>query len=351
MRILSWIYGFLLAWSVSGKELSINFADLAAGTSPTNFHAELAGEGTPPQWKIVSAEVPSMLAPLSSQATPNHLNVLAQTSVDMSDEHFPMFIYDGETLRDFRVSTRFEIVNGIAEQMAGLVFRFQNTSNFYVARLSALGHNIRFYKVVNGVRSDPIGPTLTVSTGTWHTLSVQCDGNKINIFLDDRPVTPTLNDTTFNEGKVGFWTKSDSLTYFANMILNFTPRVPPAQSIVDSVMQQEPKLEGLRIYAIDPANTNATRVIASNVASDIGVAGTNSELDAINNGKSYIGREKGLVYVTSPIRDRNGDFVAAMRVKMASFIGETDDTAVTRSNMIRKRVETLCGSEDNLFAR
>ncbi len=350
MRILSWICGFLLAWSVSGKELNINFADLAEGTSPTNFHAELAGEGLPPQWKIISAEVASMIGPLSSHATPNHRNVLAQTSMDMSDEHFPMFIYDGEIFRDFRASTRFEIVNGIAEQMAGLVFRFQNISNFYVARISVLGHNVRFYKVVNGVRSDPIGPTLTVPAGTWHDFSVQCEGNKINIFLDDHPVMPTLNDSTFNAGKVGFWTKSDSLTYFADLVLNYTPRIPPAQSIVDSVMQRETRLLGLRIYTINPDNTNATRVIASNVAGDVGVAGTDSELDAINNGKSYIGREKGVIYVTSPIRDRNGDDVAAMRVKMASFLGETDETATTRSNMIRKQVETLCGSADGLFA-
>ena len=34
--------------------------------------------------------------------------------------------------------------------MAGLAFRFQNASNFYVVRASALGHNLRFYKMVNG---------------------------------------------------------------------------------------------------------------------------------------------------------------------------------------------------------
>ena len=80
----------------------------------------------------------------------------------MTDERFPMFIYDGEKFRDFRFLTRFKIVSGVSEQMAGLVFRFQNTSNFYVVRASALGRNVRFYKVVNGARSDPIGPTCDI---------------------------------------------------------------------------------------------------------------------------------------------------------------------------------------------
>jgi hypothetical protein len=72
--------------------------------------------------------------------------VLAQTSKDQTDERFPILIYDGEIFQDFKLTTRFKIVGGMAEQMAGVVFRFQNASNFYVVRASALGHNVRFYK-------------------------------------------------------------------------------------------------------------------------------------------------------------------------------------------------------------
>jgi hypothetical protein len=92
-----------------------------------------------------------------------------------------MFIYDGEKFRDFKFTTRFKIVSGVAEQMAGVVFRFQNASNFYVVRGSALGKNVRFYKVVNGVRSDPIGPARDLAPGSWHQLAVQCEGTQITL--------------------------------------------------------------------------------------------------------------------------------------------------------------------------
>jgi len=163
MRMLSWFCGCLLAWSVSGKELYINFDDYPEGSSPTNFHSALAGEGSPGRWRIVNTEVPSFLPPLTDKATVDRHGVLAQTAEDMTDERFPMFIYDGQTFSDFKLSTRFKVVSGIAEQMAGMVFRFQDSSNFYVVRVSSLGRNVRFYKVVNGVRSDPIGPTMDVA--------------------------------------------------------------------------------------------------------------------------------------------------------------------------------------------
>src|SRR5665213_2686581 len=93
MRILIWLSSCALAWSVSGAELHFNFGDYPEGSSPTNFHAALAGGGAAPDWKIVSAEVPSAFAPFNTNApVVNHARVLAQTSGDMTDEHYPMSV-------------------------------------------------------------------------------------------------------------------------------------------------------------------------------------------------------------------------------------------------------------------
>jgi hypothetical protein len=291
-----------------------------------------------------------LFAPLPGSAPAvTQSGVLAPIAEDMTDEHFPMFIYDGDTYRDFRVTTRFKIVSGIAEQMAGLVFRFQNNSNFYVVRASSLGQNIRFYKVVNGERSNPIGPMFKVPAGEWHTLAVQCDGDKINIFFDDRPVMPTLNDNSFNEGKVGFWTKSDALSYFADLTMDYTPRVAVAQSMVDTLIDQEPRILGLRIYAMESENqTNLTRVIASKMTNEIGQVGTDAEMSAITNGSILYGTTRGAVYVTLPLRDRNGDYIAAVWVKLKSYITQSQDAAVFRATTIRNKLEGLSGSRDVL---
>lgn len=349
MRIFTWLAGLMLAMTASAATLQFNFGDYEYNSTPTNFRSVLAGGGAPPAWKIISAEVPSGFSALAGNSPLlTRTKVLAQTSEDMTDERFPMFIYPAETFRDFKFSAKFKIVSGVTEQMAGLVFRFQNASNFYVARVSAIGHNVRFYKVVNGIRSDPIGPQLDVPAGQWHKLGVQCEGTQITISLDDKPVMPVLGDTEFAEGKVGFWTKSDSVTYFTEPTVDFTPRIPPAQQIVDAVMAKESRLVGLRIYTLDDASTNTTHIIASNLKSEIGLLGGDSELDAIKDGTISYGRAKGVNNVTMPLHDRNGEYIGAVRVKSRSFFGETQNTAVTRATMVRKLVEELCTTGEEL---
>jgi hypothetical protein len=338
----------MLGWPVAGAELQFNFGELAASGALTNFHAARLGDGGPVAWKVLPGEAPSAFAPLTAGAqNAGGGSVLAQTSQDATDERFPMFIYDGEKFRNFRFTTQFKIVSGVTEQMAGLVFRFQNTSNFYVVRVSALGKNVRFYKVVDGVRSDPIGPACVVAPGAWHQLSVQCEGTQITVWLDGRPVMPTLGDNTFAEGKIGFWTKSDAVSYFAGAFVDYTPVVPAAQVLVNNIMQQQPRILGLQIYAL--ATTNTTSVLASKDPSERGQPGTDAELAAIRDGTVSFGRERNAVLVTLPLHDRNGENIAAVRFKLKTFFGETQDNAVNRATLLLKLMEQFGTSADDLL--
>jgi hypothetical protein len=339
---------FMLAWPAAGAELQFNFGDLAANGSLAKFHSELLGGGGPVAWQVLPGKAPSAFAPLPGQAqnTGGGGSVLAQTSQDPTDERFPMFIYDGEKFRDFSFATQFKIVSGLVEQMAGVVFRFQNTSNYYVARVSGLGKNVRFYKVVDGVRSIPIGPGCELAPDTWHQLAVQCDGNQISISLDGRPVMNTLGDNTFSEGKIGFWTKSDAVTYFANAVVNYTPVIPAAQLMVNKVMDEQPRILGLQIYTLGTNNTAS--VFASNDPSERGQPGTDAEVTAIHDGTTFFGRQRDAVYVTMPLHDRNGDYIAAVRVKLKSFFGETQNNAVLRATMVLNIMEGLCTSAEDL---
>jgi hypothetical protein len=350
MRIFTWLSACLLALSVSGAELQFNFADYDYDATPTNFQSVLAGTGAPGVWKIISTETPSAFPTLASNTVSLvRSKVLAQTSTDMTDEHFPMLVYQGDIFGDFKFSARFKIVGGITEQMAGLVFRFQNVSNFYYTRVSAAGHNLRFFKVVNGLRSDPIGPQLDVPLGEWHKLGVQCEGTQIRLYLDDQLVLPALGDSTFTEGKLGFWTKSDSITYFSDGDVVYTPRIPPAQQMVDTVMAQQPHLVGLRIYTLDPGSTNTTHAIASNINFEIGQPGGDPELGAILNGSLFFGREHGINHVTMPLRDRNGNYIGAVRIRTKSFFAESQNTALTRALGVRNLLEQYCPNGDELL--
>ena len=348
MRKFLFSLWLVLALPAAGMEINIEFGELAAGQLPPHFHLALAGGGRPGEWKIVLDEVPPLLSPMSPQApVVTRRGVLAQTSTDPTDERFPMLIYDGGTFKDFTFTTRFKIVGGTAEQMAGVVFRYQNESNYYVIRASALGHNVRFYKVVDGMRSDPIGSELDVSAGTWHTLALQCQGNQISCWLDNKLVMPPLHDNSLGLGKIGFRTKSDAVVYFGDTTVNYTPLIPKAQTVVQDLLKEQARIMGLRIYV--PDDRSRTHIIASKVEKEIGQAGTDAETLAINDGKVYFGRGKGTVILTVPLRDRNGDPIAAVRVELKSFLGETQDNALTRAMMIVKTIQGQITSKEELM--
>jgi hypothetical protein len=329
-----------------GAEIKINFSDFAIGQTPTGFHSVLAGSGQPGDWKVIEDEVPSLLPPLTDKAPSlTRRSVLAQLSQDPADNRFPLLIYDGETFRDFKLTTRFKIVSGVAEQMAGIVFRFQNASNFYVVRASALGHNLRFYKMVNGQFVDPFTIGTNIAVGVWHTLTVRCEGIQINCRLDDSLAMPLQVPNTFATGKIGFWTMADAVSYFDNTTIDYKPRVPAAQALVNSIMKEQPRILTLRIYALD--TQGQPHIIASNIEKEIGQPGTDAEKNAIKDGTVSFGKSPGVVAVTLPLRDHNGDPMAAVRVRLKSFPGETQDTAVSRATqLIHKMQAQVTTSED-----
>lgn len=333
MRHLVYCLGLGLSVCVSAAEIKIDFGGSNIGQTPDGFHSVVAGSGAPGEWKIVEDEVPSQLPAFDGKAPiVGRRPVLAQLSQDVGDSRFPMLIYDSETFQDFKLTTRFKIVSGAAEQMAGIVFRFQNASNFYVARASALGHNLRFYKMVNGQFADPFTLGTNIAVGVWHTLTVQCDGVQINCRLDDSLAMPLQVPNTFATGKIGFWTMSDSVSYFGDTTIAYTPRVPPAQTLVNNIMKQQPRIVTLRLYALDAQGR--THIIASSDAKEIGQAGTDAEKAAITDGTVSFGKSPGIVAVTLPFRDHNGDPMAAVRVRLKSFPGETQDHAVSRATQI-----------------
>ena len=335
--MFSRVFGLLAALCVSANaaELVFNFGDSASDKVPEGFTNVVAGSGKPGVWRIVMDDMPSAFAPLTDKATTvSRRAVLAQTSMDITDEHFPMLVYTKETFDDFVLSTRFKLVEGVSEQMAGVVFRWQDEKNFYVVRASGLGSNIRFYSVLNGQRGRPIGPSVAVPKGVWHELKIECQGNKVRAWLNGNPVpweesASEINDNSFKSGKIGFWTKSDSVSHFTDAKIVYTPRESPAQALVRDTVAKYTRLVGLKVYLLD--EKGEPRVAASKDTSDVGDAGGNAEKTAITAGQIFYGKGKETVSVVQPLRDRNGDPIAAVRVTMTSFLGQTEQSALQRA--------------------
>jgi hypothetical protein len=157
---------------------------------------------------------------------------------------------------------------------------------------------------------------------------------------------PTITDRSQPEGKVGFWTKSDAVSYFCDAAVDFTPRVPAAQTLVDSIMAEQPRILGLRIYVLDAQGD--PHVIASKDPVENGQPGNNSDKKTISDGTVFYGRSEGVDMITLPLRDHNGDPMAAVRLWLKSFLGETQNNALTRATMIVKKMEADVSSAAQL---
>jgi hypothetical protein len=260
-----------------------------------------------------------------------------------------MLVLNDDTFSDFKFSTRFKIAGGALAEMAGIVFRYQDEKNYYVLMASALDNRFWFFKIVNGQRGKLIGPQIEISRDQWHEMSVECEGNHIHCLLDGKELIPMITDSSFTSGKIGFWTKSDSISYFTDAKLTYTPRQMGAQALAQDTMEKFPKIVGLKIFATRPGASGAV-IVGGNDVKQVGQPAGDVERDVIAHGKSYYGKNKnaGTVTLTVPLRDRNGESIAAVAIVMKTFPGETQDTAALRAQTIINSMQPRVSSLEDL---
>jgi hypothetical protein len=347
-RIFLWAVA-LSVLPVSAGERKFDFGEYPVDQTPLRFHSTVAGRGKPGDWRVILDEVPPALQPLSSKApSVSRRAVLGQVAREGLANHFPMLIFEDENLGDFRLTTRFKIVGGAMEQAAGVVFHFQNASNFYVARASVLGGNFRCTKVVNGELKPPQGPELEVSKGVWHELSVECEGPRILCALDGTNVIKLIDAVENRPGKIGFWTEADSVSYFMDAKIEWVEKEPFAEKLMRDAVKEYPRLLGLKICAVTAVGKGSV-VVASKDPREVGQPAGKPEQDVIGNGLRCFGKAKGSAFVVVPLRDRNGDIIAAVRVTLKTFPGQTGDNVLARAQPVVQKIQARVQSLEDLL--
>jgi len=190
----------------AGKTFTYNFDADVVGQMPAMFHDALTGQGARSEW-VVKAD----------PTAPSQPNVLAQLSRDKTDYRFPLAISDEGSFKDLELSVKFKAVSGEVDRAAGLVFRLKDANNYYIVRANALEGNYRLYHVVTGKRQQFAGANVKVASDEWHELKVECVGNKITCYYDGEKKIDATDNTFSEAGKVGLWTKADSVTYFDDL--------------------------------------------------------------------------------------------------------------------------------------
>jgi hypothetical protein len=205
--------GATLAAQEPGRRV-IDFESDKPGQPPSSFSFALTGSGRPGVWVV-----------RKDDAAPDRGNVLAQTDPDRTSYRFPVAIYNDITTKDVDISVRFRPISGTGDQGAGLIWRYQDANNYYIVRANALEGNVVLYKVEKGKRTDlPVkgsgrtyGKKASVPKNTWSQMGVTVRGSLFTVSLNGQGLYE-VEDTTFTTaGKVGLWTKADSVIHFDDL--------------------------------------------------------------------------------------------------------------------------------------
>jgi hypothetical protein len=208
--VFAFFSGVLAAVSMALPARAIEqFDRTSPGALPPAWAAQQAGPGHP-VWGVAA-----------DPAAPSPPQVLLQSGWSPNPS-FPLCVLTNARVKDGFVQARFKPMIGTNDQAAGVVWRFQDPANYYVARANALENNVVLYKVHNGKRTalDIVGRAggygvkADVPRHQWSVLRVEFEGPRSRVLLNGRELF-AVEDATFSDaGTVGVWTKADSVTAF-----------------------------------------------------------------------------------------------------------------------------------------
>src|SRR5437667_322797 len=159
------------------KTRAFKFKKDDVGKVPAGWKAEKTGTGEGSVWKVVADDT----APSKTGL------VLAQTA-ESPGPLFNLCVLDHSKARDVEIRVAFKAVRGKLDQGGGIVWRYQDANNYYIARMNPLEDNFRVYKVVAGKRTqlETTPDNVKVPSGEWHLLKIKQVGDRIECFLDGK---------------------------------------------------------------------------------------------------------------------------------------------------------------------
>jgi hypothetical protein len=188
----------MTAFAVAAQGETVNFDNATVGSAPAGWTATKTGTGNA-KWTIERDD-----------SAPSKPNVLKQSGTAT----YPICFKDDTNLKDGFVEVKFKPISGKDDQAGGVVWRLKDANNYYIARANALEDNVTIYHTINGKRTEKKRSDAKVASTTWHSLRVDFQGNHFTVTFDGKKAIEWDDETFKDAGKVGVWTKADSVTLF-----------------------------------------------------------------------------------------------------------------------------------------
>ena len=185
-----------------------DFDKAKAGSPPPGWTSTDTGGGNP-KWTVEK-----------DHTAPSKPHVLKQSG----EAKYCLAVKNDTNVRDGSAEVKFKLISGKEDQAAGLVWRYRDNGNYYVVRANALEGNVVLYKTEGAKRSSldivgregGYGVKASVPKGEWSTLRVEFSGHQFTVKLNGTQLFEVEDSTFAESGKIGLWTKADSVTLFDN---------------------------------------------------------------------------------------------------------------------------------------
>ena len=188
--------GLLAAGAALGQTTGFDMD--TPGTLPAAWEQGVTGKGAP-RWAV-----------RQDASAPSAPNVLQQSGSGT----FPWCVLRSSSLENGFVEVKFKALSGRQDQAGGIVWRWKDGDNYYVARANALENNVSLYYTADGRRNTIKYVDAPVPSNVWHTLRVEFSGKRIKVALDGKTYIELEDSRISGPGAVGLWTKADSVTAF-----------------------------------------------------------------------------------------------------------------------------------------
>lgn len=188
----------MAALATAAQAETVGFDADAVGAAPAGWLCGSTGGGSP-RWTVEAD---------ANAASPP--NVLKQSG----SGPFPWCVKQGASLADGAVEVKFKSLSGREDQAGGVVWRWKDGDNYYVARANALENNVSLYYTEGGRRRTIKYVDAPVPANVWHTLRAEFKASHIRILLDGKAYIELDDSHIAGPGAVGVWTKADSVTVF-----------------------------------------------------------------------------------------------------------------------------------------
>jgi hypothetical protein len=177
------------------------------GSDPDGCTPAISGLGGPSLWQVRIERLlldGKALVEASGQAEPNR---------------FPLCIADGLAAKNAEVELAFVPHLGGTARTAGIVLRFADPQDFYLAEADAIAGSVRLLRVVNGERREIAEHAAVLIADKAQTLKIGIVDDSFRVSLDGEVLLEARDSAIATPGRFGVSSRADSQTSFGDLFI------------------------------------------------------------------------------------------------------------------------------------